>query len=74
MNSETTPTNSTMRTLVDCFCKIVHHHRWIQRPGITLVLLLIVLAFLVMVQHSLVGQTVTRESLACETRYSNGEV
>ena len=32
--------------------KIVHHHRWIQRPGILLALLLIMLAFLAMVQQS----------------------
>ena len=35
-DSETiaTPTNS-LSTLVDGFHKIVRHHRWIQRPGIT---------------------------------------
>ena len=48
-DSESTPTNSYvqfMRTLVDGFRKIVHHRRWIQRLGIVLALLLIVLAFL----------------------------
>ena len=52
-DSETTPTNSLyiMRTLVDRFRKIVRHRRWIQRPGTILALLLIVLAFLAMVQQ-----------------------
>ena len=52
MDSETTPTNSLyiMQTLVDSFHKIVRHHRWIQRRGIVLALLLIMLAFLAMVQ------------------------
>ena len=36
---------------VDCFRKILHHRHWIQRPGIRLVLLLIMLAFLTMVQE-----------------------
>ena len=52
-DNETTPTNIVlyvMRTLVDSFHKIVRHHRWIQRPSIILALLLIVLAFLTMVQ------------------------
>ena len=40
-----------MRTLVDGFRKIVCHHRWIQRPGVIVALLLIVLAFLAMVQQ-----------------------
>ena len=40
-----------MRTLVNHFRKIVRHHRWIQRPGIMLALLLKVLAFLAMVQQ-----------------------
>ena len=40
-----------MRMLVDGFRKIVRYHRWIQRPGIIVALLLIVLAFLAMVQQ-----------------------
>ena len=60
-DSESTPTNEFMRTLVDGFCKIVRHRRWIQRLGIVLALLLIVLAFLAM------------HGTATE-RYSNGEV
>ena len=40
-----------MQTLVDGFRKIVRYHRWIQRLGIILALLLIVLAFLAMVQQ-----------------------
>ena len=40
-----------MRTLVDRYRKIVRHCRWIQRPGIILALLLIVLAFLGIVQQ-----------------------
>ena len=40
-----------MRTLVDHFRKTVHHRRWIQRLGIILALLLIVLAFLARVQQ-----------------------
>ena len=40
-----------MRTLVDRFRTIVRHRRWIQRPGIILALLFIVLAFLAMVQQ-----------------------
>ena len=40
-----------MRIFVDGFCKIVYQHHWIQRPGIILPLLLIVLAFLAMVQQ-----------------------
>ena len=39
-----------MQMLVDSFHKIVHHHCWIQRLGIILALLLIVLTFLTMVQ------------------------
>ena len=39
------------RTLVDGFRKVVRHHRWIQRPGIILALLLILLAFLAKVQQ-----------------------
>ena len=48
VDSETAPTNSFVYnvTLVDCFRKIVRHSHWVQRPGIILVLLLIVLAFL----------------------------
>ena len=48
VDSETTPTNSFVynATLVDHFRKIVHHRRWIQQPGITLALLLTVLAFI----------------------------
>ena len=38
-----------MRMFIDHFLKIVHHHCWIQRLGIILALLLIVLAFLAMV-------------------------
>ena len=43
--SETTPSNSLyiMQTLIDHFCKIVHHNCWIQMPGIILALLLIIL-------------------------------
>ena len=54
VDSETAPTNSFVYnvTLVDCFRKIVRHSRWVQRPGIILVLLLIVLAFLVAVVRS----------------------
>ena len=37
---------SIIRMLVYCFRKIVHHIRWIQRLGIILTLLLIVLTFL----------------------------
>ena len=37
--------------LVDAFRKIVRHHWWIQRPGIILALLLIVPAFLALVQQ-----------------------
>ena len=37
---------SIIRLLVYCFRKIVHHIRWIQRLGIILTLLLIVLTFL----------------------------
>ena len=40
-----------VRTHVDCFCKIVGHLHWIQRPDIILALLLIVLAFLASVQQ-----------------------
>ena len=40
-----------MRTLVDSFHKIVRHHCWIQRLGVLLALLLIMLAFLAMVQQ-----------------------
>ena len=40
-----------MRMLVDSFHKIVRHHRWIQRLGVLLALLLMMLAFLAMVQH-----------------------
>ena len=40
-----------MWTLVDPFHKIVHHHHWIEGPCIILALLLIMLAFLTMVQH-----------------------
>ena len=40
-----------MRMLVDGFRMIVRHHRWIQRQGIVLALLLIVLAFFAMVQQ-----------------------
>ena len=49
-DSETTPTNSLyiMRTLVDGFHRIVCHHHWIQRLGIILALLLIVLALAAM--------------------------
>ena len=36
---------------VDRFRKIVRQHRWIQRPGIILALLLTALAFLTMVQQ-----------------------
>ena len=39
------------RTVIDRFRKIVRYHRWIQRPGIILALLLIALAFLAMVQR-----------------------
>ena len=37
--------------MIDYFRKIVRHYRWIQRPGIILALLIIVLAFLAMVQQ-----------------------
>ena len=37
--------------LVDCFHKILRHRRWIQTPGIILTLLLIMLAFLTIVQQ-----------------------
>ena len=40
-----------MQTLVDRFRKIVRHCRWIQRLGIILALLLIVLAFLAIAQQ-----------------------
>ena len=40
-----------IQTLVKGFCKTVHHLHWIQRPGIIVALLLIVLAFLAMVQQ-----------------------
>ena len=40
-----------MRTLVDRFRKSVRHRRYIQRLGIILALLLIVLAFLAKVQQ-----------------------
>ena len=48
VDSETTPTNSFVynATLVDHFRKIVRHRCWIQQPGITLALLLTVLAFI----------------------------
>ena len=41
-DGETTPTDSLyiMRTLVNRFRKIAYHHRWIQRVGITALLLI----------------------------------
>ena len=40
-----------MRMLVYDFRKIMRHHYWIQRPGIILALLVIVLAFLTLGQQ-----------------------
>ena len=40
-----------MRTLVDRIGKILRHRSWSQKPGITLVLLLIMLTFLTMVEQ-----------------------
>ena len=40
-----------MRMFIDRFRKIVRHRRWIQGPCIILALLLIVLAFLAIVQQ-----------------------
>ena len=42
---------SIMRALVYNIYKIVHHLQWIQRPGIILTLLLIVLTFVIIVQQ-----------------------
>ena len=40
-----------MTVAADCYRKIVHHHRWIQWSGIILALLLIVPAFLSIIQQ-----------------------
>ena len=50
-DSETTIVLHIMRTLVDRFRKNVRRRRWIQKTGHNLALLLIVLAFLTMVQQ-----------------------